>query len=117
MSFLDPQTITVNAVAKVMPRIQVIGPSAIYQNSDESFKLTISHQKPSLRIRSMARIDQRVVAADPLTSVNDWQSLGMYLVIDRPTVGFSLVQVTQQWAGFKTWLDDPAIARLYGQES
>jgi hypothetical protein len=36
----------------------------------------------------MIRIDNRVVAADPLTSVNEYKSLGVYIVIDEPEYGF-----------------------------
>lgn len=115
--FTDPQVVTVNAVAKSMPRITVSGLSAIYQISDESFKLSLSHQKSNKRIRSMARIDQRAVVADPLTSENDYETLTFYVVLDRPEVGFSLTQVDQLIAGLKAWLDSTAIARLYGQES
>lgn len=117
MSFADPQSVTVNSVAKSMPRISTSGTSAVYQNADESFKMTISHTKSKDRIRSMSRIDQRVVAADPLSSINDWETLGVYLVIDRPLVGFSSTQVEQLITGFKTWLDSTAMGRLYGQES
>lgn len=115
--FTDPQSVTVNAVAQSMPRIKTDGFSSIYQKSDESFKMTLSHQKSNKRIRSMARIDQRAIVADPITAVNDYETLSFYVVIDRPEVGFSVTQVEQLIAGFKTWLETTAIGRLYGQES
>jgi len=115
--FADPQVVTVNAVAKSMARILILGTSATYQMSDETFKLTISHQKSNKRIRSMVRIDQRAVVADPLTAENDYETLSFYFVIDRPEVGFSQTQVEQLVAGLKTWLDNAAIGKLYGQES
>lgn len=115
--FTDPQVVTINAVAQSMPRVKTDGLSAIYQKSDESVKLTISHQKSKGRVRSMARIDQRAIVPDPLTSVNDYETLFFYVVLDRPEVGFSSVQVEQLIAGLKTWLDSTAIGRLYGQES
>lgn len=113
----DPQTVTVNAVAKVMPRIKTDGLSSIYSLSDETFKLTISHQKSNKRVRSMARIDQLAIVPDPLTSVNDYETLSFYVVVDRPEVGFSSTQVEQLVAGLKTWLDSTIIGKLYGQES
>lgn len=115
--FTDPQVVTINAVAQSMPRIKVDGLSAIYAKNDETVKLTISHQKSNKRLRSMARIDQRAIVTDPLTSVNDYETLTFYLVIDRPEVGFSAVQVEQLIAGLKTWLDSTTIGKLYGQES
>lgn len=115
--FADPQSVTVNSVAQSMPRITSDGTKSLYQKTDESWKLTISHQRTSQRIRSMARIDQRAVVADPLTSVNDYETLSFYVVLDRPPVGFSQTQCEQIIAGLKTWLDNTAIGKLYGQES
>jgi len=115
--FTDPQVVTVNAVAQSMPRISSTGTSAIYQKSDESYKFTISHNKSNQRIRSVVRIDYRAVVADPLTAVNDYETLSFYVVLDRPFVGFSQTQCEQLIAGFKTWLDNTAIGKIYGQES
>jgi hypothetical protein len=115
--FADPQSVTVNAVAQSMPRISTGTNSSVYQKSDETFKLSISHQKTKDRIRSMARIDQRAIVADPLTSANDFQTLTFYVVIDRPFYGFTSTQTDQLITGFKSWLDSTAIGRLFGQES
>jgi hypothetical protein len=113
----DPQTITVNAVAKTMPKVSSTGTSTTYQLADKSFKLTISHQESKGRIRSLAKVEQRAVVADPLTSVNDYETLALHVVVDRPEVGFSSTQVDQLVAGFKTWLDSTMVGKLYGQES
>lgn len=115
--FTDPQTVTVNAVAKVMPRLLIEGKSSLYQLSDQSFTLKISHQTSNNRIRSMVRIDQRAVVSDPLTAENDYDTLGFYMVIDRPNYGFTQTQVDQLIAGLKTWLDTTASGKLFGQES
>lgn len=116
--FSDPQTVTVNAVAKVMPRIEVGARKCVYQLADGTFTFTISHQSTGKdRIRSMARIDQRAIVPDPLTAVNDWETLGFYVVVDRPSAGFSSAQVEQLITGFKTWLDATAMAKLFGQEA
>jgi len=115
--FADPQVVTVNAVAQSMPRIQIDGLSAIYQKSDLSFKLTLSHIPKSGRIRTMTRIDQRAIVADPLTNENDYETLSFYFVIDRPEYGFSQTQVDQLIAGLKTWLDTTASGKLFGMES
>lgn len=113
----DPQIITVNAVAKSMPRVLIELGKSTYQKDDETFKLIISHQRSNKRIRTMSRFEQRVIVADPLTSENDYETLSYYTVIDRPEVGFSVAQVQQQIAGFNTWIDAAMIAKLYGQET
>lgn len=115
--FSDPQTVTVNAVAKVMPRVETKGNSSFYRIADESFKLTLSHTPTKDRTRSMARIDQRAVVADPLTAVNDYETLSFWCVIDRPNYGFTTAQIEQLIAGLKTWLDNTAIDKLVGLES
>ncbi len=117
MAFTDPQSVTVNSVAQSMPRVKSDGTSAFYQKSDETFKLTISHQKPNNRIRSMVRLDQRAIVADPLTAVNDYETLSYYIVIDRPAVGFSQAQVEQIVAGLNAYLTNAIVDKLYGQES
>lgn len=115
--FTDPQSVTVAGVAKSMPKISSKDMSSSYKNSDGTFSLTLSHQVSAQRVRSMVRIDQRAVVADPLTSVNDWETLSFYFVIDRPEVGFSSTQVNDLVAGLKTWLDATAVGKLFGKES
>lgn len=116
--FLDPQSITVNSVAQSMPRIENDKQKSIYQKNDKTFTMTISHTPASgNRVRSMVRVDQRAVVPDPLTSVNDYENLGVYLVIDRPEVGFSATQVDQVVQALKTWLSSTAVTQLYGRES
>lgn len=118
MSLADPQVVTVNAVAQSMPRTEIKGTSATYQKADETFRLNISHQvTKDRRIRSMARIDQRAIVADPLTAENDYQTLSFYVVLDRPNYGFTQTQCEQLITGFKTWLDNTMVGKLYGQES
>lgn len=115
--FADPQTVTVNSVAKNMARYLVQGTKAEYQTPDEMFKLTISHTKAKDRVRSMVRVDQREIVTNPLDSSNDYDTLSFYFVIDRPIYGFTTTQVEQIVAGLKTWLDNTAIGKLIGSES
>lgn len=116
--FADPQIVTINSVAKSMPKIETSGKKTIYQTNDQLFTLTISHiNQGSDRVRSMVRVDQRAIVPDPLTSVNDWETISSYLVIDRPLQGFSVTQVQQLVAGFQSFLDSTAISKIFGQES
>jgi len=116
--FSDPQSLTVATVAQSMPRIETSGQKSTYQKADQTFTFQISHQATSgNRVRSMVRVDQRAVVPDPLTSVNDYENLGVYLVIDRPLAGFSSTQVNDVVQALKTWLDSTAVGKLYGRES
>lgn len=115
--FTDPQSVTVNAVAKSMPRVSTKDLSSQYANADETFRLNLSHQRSNKRIRSMARIDQKAIVADPLTAVNDYDTLSFYVVIDRPEVGFTVTDVDNLVQGFKAWLTTASVTALYGLQS
>jgi hypothetical protein len=116
--FADPQSVTVNSVAQSMPRITSTGLSAVYQKSDLSFKLTISHTPTKDdRIRSMVRIDQRAIVTNPLDSSNDYDTLSFYCVIDRPSYGFTTAQTEQLVAGLQAWLTSGNVDKLLGTES
>lgn len=117
MAFADPITVTVNSVAKVMPRVTSSGMKSEYRLADGSFALTISHQPSNGRVRSMLRIDQRAVVADPLTTVNDYETLSFYSVIDRPEYGFTTAQVEQIVAGLQAYLTASIVDKLVGMES
>lgn len=116
--FSDPQSVTINAVAQSLARIQMTGKSATYQKSDGVWKLIISHQEVGAkRIRTMVRLEQRAIVTNPLDSTNDYDTLVDYHVIDRPVYGFTLTQVQQQVAGLNAWLDNTAVGKLFGLES
>jgi hypothetical protein len=115
--FTDPQSVTVNAVAQSMPRVSTSGQKTTYQKNDQLWTLTISHTPNKDRVRSMVRIDQKAIVADPLTSANDYDTLSFYVVLDRPVFGFTMVQCEQLITGFKTWLDNTAVDKIFGGES
>lgn len=115
--FTDPQSVTIDAVPISMPRISSDGTKALYSAADESLKMTISHQESKGRTRRMVRLDKRVVAADPLTSVNEYKSCGVYLVIDEPEFGFTDDAIDDVVQGFKTWLSTANVTKVLGSES
>ncbi|DAD52646.1 coat protein [ssRNA phage SRR7976299_17] len=116
MSFTDPQSITVNAVAKTMPRISSEGTRSVYQKAEEDFKMTISHQTSRDRTRRMVRVDQRVVAVNPLDATSEYKSLGVYLVIDEPEYGFSDTDIDYLVQALKTWASSANVLKVCGNE-
>lgn len=116
MAFADPQSITVNAVPVSLPRTKSDGYRSEYTEADEEFKLTISHQESNKRTRRMVRVDQRVVAADPLTALNEYKSLGVYLVIDEPEYGFSTAEIDYLVQALCTWLSTANVTKVCGNE-
>lgn len=116
MAFTDPQSITVNTVAKSLVRIKSDGYRSEYATADEEFKFIISHQSSKNRTRRMVRIDQRVVAADPLTSVNEYKTLGVYLVIDEPEYGFSDSEIDHIVQALAAWLTTANVGKICANE-
>jgi hypothetical protein len=117
----DPQTITVNSVAKAMPKVLTEGQHAFYQLADQTFSLDIRHTSRRVdkkaRVRSLVTFTQRAVVADPLTSVNDFENVAVSVQIDRPEAGFTSTQIQQMVTGFQAWLTSTIVDKLYGRES
>lgn len=115
--FSDPQTITINSVPNTCNRVLTEGSKAIYQTSDGNIRLTISHQEgKDGRMRRMARVDKRVVAADPLTAENDYESLGVYVVVDEPSYGFADADIKYVQAGLFALINSAFMDKLLGSE-
>lgn len=113
MAFSDPQTITIDAIAKICNLVEPGTNKSVYATADEEIKLTISHQTTSKdRTRRMVRIDRRIVAADPLTSKNEYKTAGIYLVIDEPEYGFSDTDLDKVVQGFCAWLSSANVGKI-----
>lgn len=116
MAFSDPQTVTIDAVPYTLNRVKSDGYKSEYLAADESLKLTISHQETKDRTRRMMRIDQRVVAADPLTSENEYKSAGIYLVIDEPEYGFTDDELDDAVQGFFAWASSANVLKVLSNQ-
>lgn len=117
----DPQTITVNTFAKVMPKVQADGQHAVYQLADQTFKLDIRHTARKVdkkdRVRSLVTFTQSAVVADPISAINDLEQVAISFQIDRPVAGFTSTQIQQMVTGFNAWLTSTMVDKLYGRES
>lgn len=108
----SPQSLTVNSVATDLHRTEQGKTSSIYQSVDGNIKLTVSHQVAKSRTRRMMRVDLRVVAADPLSSVNTYQNAACYIVIDEPAFGFTDATLTDLATALKTWASSANIGAV-----
>lgn len=104
MSLATPQSVTINAVATTLHRIEDDKTSSLYQAEDGTLAMRVSHQTSKGRTRRMVRLDQTVVAADPLTAENSYQKAGVYLVIDEPEYGFTDAELKDIVNGLTAWL-------------
>lgn len=116
MALTDPQVVTINLVDKTLNRIKSDGFKSIYALPDGTEKLTVSHQETKNRTRRMARLDSRVVAADPLTSENEYKDLGVYIVVDQPNYGFSDTEIDYRVQALCSHLDAAFVAKLLGDQ-
>lgn len=115
--YADPQSVTINTVPVSLPRVLVGNQEATYRSADETVQVRISHQNTKGRKRRMVRLDQTVVAADPLTAENFSQKAGIYLVVDEPDFGFTDAQLGYLVTALKDFLSAGAITKLLGGES
>lgn len=104
MSLATPQTVTIDATVTDCNRIEDDKLRSLYRAADGNTSITVSHLESKNRFRRMVRIDRRVVAADPLTAQNAYQTCSVYLVIDEPSVGFTDAQLEGYVGVLKTWL-------------
>lgn len=116
MALADPQTLTVNTVEQTLNRVKSEGTRSVYKTPDEEFSFTVSHQESKSRTRRMCRVDQRIVAADPLTATNEYKDLGVYLVIDEPEYGFTDTEIDYVVQALTAWLTSANVAKVLGNQ-
>jgi len=118
--FTDPQSITVNAVANALPRVQTNQSGAVYSKDDGNLKLTISSAYGK-RNRRTVRVDTRKTAQDPLfPAQNTPYSMSCYIVADVPPTGYTITEQKQIVDALVGWLSASSganVTKLLGGES
>lgn len=95
MSFADPQSVTINAVAQTLPRTSVAQNASEYTKDDGTVKMLISHAY-GRRNRRTIRLNHSKVAPDPLISAqNIRHSMSCYVVVDTPVTGYTVAEAKQ----------------------
>lgn len=120
MSFPDPQTVTINAVAQSLPRTSTRDNAGIFTKDDGTVKLTVSSLYGK-RVRRTARLDHKKTAADPLfPAQNAPYSMSFYVVADVPATGYTIVEQKQISDALTAWLTASSganITKLLGGEN
>lgn len=120
MSFADPQSVTINAVANSLPRTSSGANSGVFTKDDGNVKLTVSHQYGK-RTRRSIRLDHRKVAPDPLISAqNVSRSFSIYMVTDAPLDGYTVAeqkQIVDALTGYLTASSGARVTQLLGGEN
>lgn len=108
----DPQSVTINAVAKSLKRTGSGIDTGQFRTVDDVYRLGISHAY-ARRVRRTARLDYKVIAPDVMdSSLNVPYSASVYLVADVPTVGISRADQGNLAIGFCDWLSASGYTNL-----
>jgi hypothetical protein len=112
--FSDPISISVgqtNAIsggtAKSMARIRTDGYMSEYSSSDSLYATKITHSRGS-RTRSEARLDFFTPYTDPSTGLTRTVSASAYVVLNRPSAGFTTTQLTEILTGICGYMSQTA---------
>jgi len=112
MSFADPQSVTINAVAISMPRTSSGVNSGVFTSADGLTRLSVSHAYGK-RTRRTIRIDSSKISADPLLPAQNIRlSSSIYLVADAPVAGFTNTELKQIADGFLAALTASSGAKI-----
>lgn len=121
MAYSDPQTVTINAIANVLPRTSSGTNSGAFTKDDGTVKLTVSHQYGK-RNRRMVRLDHSKIATDPFVGTqNQKYTVSVYLVADLPPAGgYTLTeqkQIVDSLVAYLTASSGARVTQLLGGEN
>lgn len=118
--FTDPQEVTVSAVARSLPRTSTGDNSGAFKQSTGATGLAISHQYGK-RSRHTVSLTDTKTTADPLVSGSSfYASMTVRLIVDMPTVGYTVAEAKAIVDGLTKFLTDGAGAaatKIIGGES
>jgi len=113
----DPQSVTINSVAKSLALTNDSPTQRIYTFADGTLSLVTKQNSTSTRFRREVRVAQTKIAADPISAVNAQVGASVYLVIDEPRNGvFSDTELAYLIDGLKGWLTNANYNKILGGE-
>lgn len=113
---IDPQSVTINAVATSLPRVQNGQTQNVYTSADGNTTMTTRQNVTSSRFRREVRLSQRKVAADPISAINKEIGVSVYLVVDEPKAGFTDTEIGYLIDALKTWASSANYNKVLGGE-
>lgn len=120
MAFADPQSVTINAIAKSLPRTSSGPDSGVFTKDDGEVKLSISHSY-NKRNRRTLRLDHQKIATDTLDpTINTLYSMSCYIVVDVPKVGYTVTeqkQIVDALTAYLTASSGARVTQLLGGEN
>jgi len=120
MALADPQAIKISGVTTSLPRVTTSGGQSSYMSSDGLITLTVSTVS-SKRKRHVYRVDVEKITADPYIPANNASvSMSVYIVIDRPLVGYNNAEALAVVTGLLEAASETSysdVTKLLGSES
>lgn len=120
MSFADPQSVTINAVAQTLPRTSSGTNTGTFTKDDGTVALSVTHAYGK-RTRRTVRIDHKKIAPDPFVStLNVSRSMSVYMVADLPTDGYTVAeqkQIIDALTAYLTASSGARVTQLLGGEN
>lgn len=116
--FADPQSITVNAVAKSLPAVSRGTDSSVYKMDTGDYSLTISKARTGSRKRFAIRVDARKIAPDPLVASNNVEYTStVILSMNAPFVGYTNAEVKDIALALTAWATSANLLKVLGEET
>lgn len=115
--FAEPLSVTVNAVAQSLPRIDNPGGKAIYRKDDGSYLLTTSHVLGANRNRFTLRLDNTKLTTDPFVSANNVRvGCSAIVIMDMPVLGYTTTEMKDITLGLTSWATSVRLLQMLGGE-
>jgi hypothetical protein len=112
MAFSDPQSITVNAVARSLPRYLSGTNVGTFISADAISQLSIDPNGTRTRRSAKASFRENVSVLDAGTGLTRTESHSITFISNRPLVGVTDALAEQLAAGLITWLTASSNANL-----
>lgn len=112
MAYADPQSVTINAVAKTLARTGSGLDSGVFTEATGEHKLLISHTYGK-RVRRTLRLEHKKMAADVMdSSLMVPYNMAFYVVVDAPVVGYTVTEQKYIIDGLVDYLDASSGAKV-----
>lgn len=115
----DPQSVTVNGVARSLPRVPATSSSGgAFRKDDGTTSLSVAHSRQGKKQRHVVTLSESLIAADPLLAgINVKADQRVYFVIEHPETGFSTTQTLNLFKGLAAWASDANVTKIIGYEA
>lgn len=112
MSFTDPQTVTIAAVAKTLPRTSSGTNSGEFTSPDSSLVLSVSSSYGK-RYRRTIRLAHSKITSDPLVPTQNARvNMATYVVVDTPVNGYTVAEAKEVVDALVAYLSASTGARV-----